>query len=34
MEKLLKATILIGPESGLSDAEIKQAIEAGFQPFY
>ena len=32
MEKPSKATILIGPEGGLSDAEIKQAIEAGFQP--
>ena len=27
MKKLSKATILIGPEGGLSDAEIKQAIE-------
>jgi len=32
MKKTSKATILIGPEGGLSDAEIKQAIEAGFQP--
>ena len=32
MEKPSKATILIGPEGGLSDAEINQAIEAGFQP--
>ena len=32
MEKPSKATILIGPEGGLSDTEIKQAIEAGFQP--
>ena len=32
VEKSSKATILIGPEGGLSDAEIKQAIEAGFQP--
>ena len=32
MKKPSKATILIGPEGGLSDAEIKQAIEAGFQP--
>jgi len=32
MEKQSKATILIGPEGGLSDAEIKQSIEAGFQP--
>ena len=32
MEKSSKATILIGPEGGLSDTEIKQAIEAGFQP--
>ena len=32
MEKPSKATILIGPEGGLSDAEIKQAINAGFQP--
>ena len=32
MEKQSKATILIGPEGGLSDKEIKQAIEAGFQP--
>jgi len=32
MEKPSKATILIGPEGGLSDKEIKQAINAGFQP--
>ena len=32
MEKPSKATILIGPEGGLSDQEIKQAINAGFQP--
>ena len=32
MEKQSKATILIGPEGGLSDTEIKQAIEAGFRP--
>ena len=32
MEKPTKATILIGPEGGLNDAEIKQAIKAGFQP--
>ena len=32
MKKPSKATILIGPEGGLSDVEIKQAIEAGFQP--
>ena len=32
MKKQSKATILIGPEGGLSDGEIKQAIEAGFQP--
>jgi len=32
MEKQSKATILIGPEGGLSDAEIKQATNAGFQP--
>ena len=32
MEKLSKVTILIGPEGGLSDAEIKQATNAGFQP--
>ena len=32
MKKPSKATILIGPEGGLSDAEIKQAVEAGFQP--
>ena len=32
MEKQSKATILIGPEGGLSDTEIKQSIEAGFQP--
>jgi len=32
MEKLSKVTILIGPEGGLSDTEIKQSIEAGFQP--
>jgi 16S rRNA (uracil1498-N3)-methyltransferase len=32
MEKQSKATILIGPEGGLSNAEIKQSIEAGFQP--
>ena len=32
MEKPSKATILIGPEGGLSDTEIKQAIIAGFQP--
>ena len=32
MEKPSKTTILIGPEGGLSDAEIKQAIEASFQP--
>jgi len=32
MKKPSKATILIGPEGGLSDAEIKQAIEAGFRP--
>ena len=32
MEKPSKATILIGPEGGLSDNEIKQAITAGFQP--
>ena len=32
MEKPSKATILIGPEGGLSDTEIKQSIEAGFRP--
>ena len=32
MEKPSKATILIGPEGGLSDQEINQAINAGFQP--
>jgi len=32
MEKPSRATILIGPEGGLSDTEIKQAIAAGFQP--
>ncbi len=32
MEKTSKATILIGPEGGLNDNEIKQAIQAGFQP--
>ena len=32
MKKPSKATILIGPEGGLSDAEIKQAIKVGFQP--
>jgi len=32
MEKPSKATILIGPEGGLSATEIKQAIEASFQP--
>ena len=32
IEKPSKATILIGPEGGLSDAEIKQATNAGFQP--
>ena len=32
MEKPSKATILIGPEGGLSDAEIKQSTNAGFQP--
>ena len=32
MEKPTKATFLIGPEGGLSDAEIKQATNAGFQP--
>jgi len=32
VEKPSKATILIGPEGGLSDAEIKQATNAGFQP--
>jgi len=32
MKKPSKATILIGPEGGLSDEEIKKAIEAGFQP--
>ena len=32
MEKQSKATILIGPEGGLSNAEIKQSIEAEFQP--
>ena len=32
VEKPSKATILIGPEGGLSDVEIKQAIEADFQP--
>jgi len=32
MEKPQKATILIGPEGGLSNTEIKQAIEADFQP--
>ena len=32
MKKPSKATILIGPEGGLSDTEIKQAIEADFQP--
>ena len=32
MEKQSKATILIGPEGGLSNEEIKQSIEAGFQP--
>ena len=32
MEKPSKATILIGPEGGLSDVEIKQATNAGFHP--
>ena len=32
MRKPSRATILIGPEGGLSDTEIKQAINAGFQP--
>ncbi len=32
MKKQSKATILIGPEGGLSDTEIKQTIKAGFQP--
>ena len=32
MKKSSKATILIGPEGGLSDNEIKEAIKAGFQP--
>ena len=32
MEKSSKATILIGPEGGLSDNEIKEAIKARFQP--
>jgi 16S rRNA (uracil1498-N3)-methyltransferase len=32
MEKPSKATILIGPEGGLCDTEIKQAIKAGFRP--
>ncbi len=32
MEKSSKATILIGPEGGLSYVEIKQATQAGFQP--
>ena len=32
MEKPSQATILIGPEGGLSDTEIKQSIEAGFRP--
>ena len=32
MEKTSKATVLIGPEGGLNDNEIKQAIQAGFQP--
>ena len=32
MGKTSRATILIGPEGGLSDTEIKQAIAAGFQP--
>ena len=32
MEKQSKATFLIGPEGGLSNAEIKQSIEAEFQP--
>ena len=32
MRKPSRATILIGPEGGLSDTEIKQAITAGFQP--
>ena len=32
MEKQSKATILIGPEGGLSNEEIKQPIEAAFQP--
>jgi len=31
MKKPSKATILIGPEGGMSDAEIKQAIKSGFQ---
>ena len=31
MEKPSKAMILIGPEGGLSDDEIKQAVQAGFQ---
>ena len=32
MEKPSQATILIGPEGGLSDTEIKQSIAAGFRP--
>ena len=31
MEKPSKAMVLIGPEGGLSDDEIKQAVQAGFQ---
>ena len=32
MDKPSKATVLIGPEGGLSDNEIKEAVQAGFQP--
>ena len=32
IEPMTQATLLIGPEGGLSEAEIKRSVQAGYQP--